>query len=30
MIVVGGIGLLLNWGLGRVEQRLQRWQVGHS
>jgi sulfonate transport system permease protein len=27
MIVVGAIGLLLNWGLGSIERRLQRWQV---
>jgi len=27
MIVVGAIGLLLNWGLSSIERRLQRWQV---
>lgn len=27
MIVIGAIGLLLNWGLGGIERRLQRWQV---
>ncbi|KAA5612645.1 ABC transporter permease [Rhodovastum atsumiense] len=27
VLVVGSIGFVLNWSLGRVEQRLRRWQV---
>lgn len=27
LVVVGAIGLVLNWTLGRVEQRLRRWQI---
>jgi sulfonate transport system permease protein len=27
LVVVGAIGLVLNWTLGRVERRLRRWQV---
>ncbi len=30
MIVVGLIGFVLDWGLGRVEQRLQRWELAGS
>ena len=30
MIVVGVIGFVLDWGLGLVERRLQRWEVSGS